>query len=161
MLRRAFVVTGTVGVVLAMAATPAMAGKKVHVDLRAKAGETEGTARAVGTLHWQSKYTRKGREVFRAQFKGRLNDKCPGDGYAAVLTLNVPTPRAITYVSKYDERGCEAGAMRVVMRTNWVKRPQRVYMELYEFNPQSGDIATEDQDQVHFTISELEPDDWP
>jgi len=157
MLRRALVTTGIVGVVLAMAASPAAAGKKKHIDLRAKGVETEGKARAVGTLHWQSKFTKHGKKS-RAVFKGRFDDKCKADGYSAVLTVNVSIPGGVSYKSKYDERGCEAKAMSVVMRTGWVKDPQRVYLELYEYKSSAGDIARDDEDQVFFSIAELEPD---
>ncbi len=83
MLRKALLTTGIVGVAFAVSAI-ARRGEAAPDQLEDEDAGDQGPRRRAGTWRWQRKYTKHAVKV-RAIFQGRLDDKCPGDGFGAYL----------------------------------------------------------------------------
>jgi hypothetical protein len=136
----------------------AQAGK-VDFRLRAKAAETPGKARATGTLRLQRDYTKRGTK-HRVVVTGKLDDRCPGDGYGAVLYVRVyfsDSNSDVAYMSDRvdDARTCGASPRRFKMVTNWTRHAYKVELGLYEYDVDTGDIANQDAHRVDWTVDQL------
>jgi len=153
MLRTAVLTTGIVGVAFAVSAIPA-AAKPHQINWKTKTQETKGHAVVHGTWRWQRKYTKHAVKV-RAIFQGRLDDKCPGDGFGAYLDMRIYYGDGSSYSSDeaYDVRECTAKkALSVVLRTGWVRDGYKVGLHLYEYDREAGDIAWDDDVQREWFI---------
>jgi hypothetical protein len=150
MLRKALFTTGLVGVALALSASPAAA--KHNIDWKTKAQESKGRAIAKGVVRIEHKYTKHGIKR-RVVFEGRLDDRCPADGYGAYLNLRFyyddgSDGTAYADATASDERDCDAKkARRIVLRTGWVRDGYAVSLQLYKYDRETGDITFGDQVQ--------------
>jgi hypothetical protein len=133
---------------------------RVDFHLRAKGTETKGKARANGTLRLKRDYTRRGIKR-RAVVTGKFDDRCPGDGYGAVLYVRVyfsDSNSDVAYMSDRvdDARTCGAAPRRFKMVTSWARNAYKVELGLYEYDEDTGDIANEDAHRKTWTVSQLE-----
>lgn len=156
MIKRLLAATLVAGSALAGLTAASSAGApRAAFDLRAKGVETQGRARAVGTVQLQTNTA--GRQ--RAVVKAFLNDVCPKDGFGAYLEVRAyyPSSATLAYSTRRakDIRGCRAPAKRVTVKTGWVDHPYEIEIHLYEYDDETGDIAFNDDALVEYTPAQL------